>query len=581
MDKGKEKDLRDKRSKSKGKYKKPYRKDSYRKDSKDGVKEEGTPINDYGWYAPSENIGRSVGSIPYNVFAGTYEWYYGSMVNGTVTAPGTESLYLSTTSRMGVCALDYIPVPGYSADASSGVNIAMRAIYSYVRHMNSGSSNYEAVDLMLYLLAMEQIYIMINEAKRIYRCATVFYPTNRNVPQLLVRANDPASAGNGQLYQSVQENLAQFRAGINLIVHKVRALCVPAILDVFKRHAVLASSVISDSSTVRGQFYEFVARGFFYYDPTGTTGGQLVYQQKESTNWGSYSQILNTINSYLNILIEDEDSNIMSGDILKAYGNSNLYTIPELEDNEQQEFVYDEDLLNQIQNARFIPTTMLQNYATVTQINGYLIYQPKLASSLTSTTSTWGLPVIAAKTGYHFNSHKDDPEWKDTLEWSRCMTVPQSGAAIVWSYDASTGYTATITGDITCGTELMLTMTLYNMAYTANGEAIFDSEDNVIVNSSVYGNAAVSTSSASVAAIANYSGLGFMMRLNEFDWHPAMDYYFYSTSSTSTDIATYTYMGTSWDFRYYTVISQDTIHRLHDVAILGEYKTDLVTKGSK
>lgn len=52
----------------------------------------------------------------------------------------------------------------------------------------------------------------------------------------------------------------------------------------------------------------------------------------------------------LDVLLSNEDINIMSGDIMKAYG-SDLFTIPYIQENEIQEIVHDENLLLQFSNS--------------------------------------------------------------------------------------------------------------------------------------------------------------------------------------------------------------------------------------
>lgn len=50
----------------------------------------------------------------------------------------------------------------------------------------------------------------------------------------------------------------------------------------------------------------------------------------------------------------DEDINIMSGDILKAYGESGLYSLPMLGEEEQIEISHDADLLEQFKNSNVL-----------------------------------------------------------------------------------------------------------------------------------------------------------------------------------------------------------------------------------
>lgn len=60
----------------------------------------------------------------------------------------------------GIMNLYFVPTIGSStAGESSAINIAAKNIYSFVRHENSGRINYDAPDLMLYLLALDSAFM--------------------------------------------------------------------------------------------------------------------------------------------------------------------------------------------------------------------------------------------------------------------------------------------------------------------------------------------------------------------------------------------------------------------------------------
>lgn len=496
----------------------------------DRGKDEGKkdPYNDVNWYALTESIGKAAASIPFNVFAGTY-------IDDLTTNGQTQNQSIQTMP--GVLTIRYLSVPGSSTNAQSAVNIAARALYSWVRHQNSGHANYESPDLMLYVLAMAQVYALIFEAKRAYRMAMTYVPTNRNIPDLLMTAA-------GCDAENIRANLAKLRYGINLRIAKISSLCVPKVFQVFLRQALLATVVLTDSSSVRSQFYIYQMAGYFKFDATGSTGGQLVETNRIATS-RTVDNILAEIDDCLDVILADEDMNIMSGDILKAYGRENLYSIPELAEEEVVDFVYDEDMLNQIENS----VCMYQGLGDgidITQKDGYLLYQPSydLGGSNTASTNASKF-ILAASKGYYFNSHKDEPDWKDVLEWSRNM--PGFSGFV----NGSTGETITVN----CGSELIVDFNLVTYKYT--------DASTISVQTVSFGSGFTVSSASELQTLINYS---------KFDWAPIL--YVFWTSTALQGV--YQYVGPNMDAKVFTRISADSVARMNDCAIMGEFRTTLI-----
>lgn len=150
----------------------------------------------------------------------------------------------------------------------------MRALYSFVRHANAGKTNYEAPDLMLYIMAMDNVYLLIHEIKRILRLAYHYNLENRNIPERIFTVLDIDT-------QDLLGNLANYRAQLNTRIAKANSLAVPANFNLFKRRAVLGSVVLTDEPNRPTQLIIPQSDGFYVYVATGTTGGKLVFTQVE------------------------------------------------------------------------------------------------------------------------------------------------------------------------------------------------------------------------------------------------------------------------------------------------------------
>lgn len=74
-----------------------------------------------------------------------------------------------TEAIPGIMTLTFVASIGNSRSGeANGINIASKAIYSYIRNTNSGARNYDPVDLQLYLLAMDSLYIYYATLCKIY-----------------------------------------------------------------------------------------------------------------------------------------------------------------------------------------------------------------------------------------------------------------------------------------------------------------------------------------------------------------------------------------------------------------------------
>lgn len=339
---------------SKGKTKNTTRDDQF------DPKDEGND-NDPRWYATDPALLRDAASIPFS-------WPVGIPID-------LKPVYDSSTKPLsnfmvpGVQVIYTIPSIGYSAERSSALNIASQSLYSYVRHANSGSRNYDSPDLMIYNLAMSSVYSYINFLQRTYALATLYSGSNRYLPKALLQACG-LTIDNAD---SVQNNLAQFRYGINLLINKASSFAVPAILPIFARQSFMYQNIYTAGTSIKDQLYMYAPAGFWQYalDPDGA--GCLKYKpfmNDEQIGTGAYDgqysfdMLLEYGNALMDAIMIQEDCGIISGDILKAYGESNLIklgSIPEFIDIVP---VFDIGVLEQMKNARVISSVenFLINY---------------------------------------------------------------------------------------------------------------------------------------------------------------------------------------------------------------------------
>lgn len=288
--------------------------------------------NDPMWYAVNEQLLKDVGSYSFTWPLGDRLPYSNDEIYGNNAIPGIFAIYTNFT-------------PGVAVNQNSPVNTAARNIYSYVRHANSGHANYDAPDLMLYLLAMDSIYAFHSFLKRVYGVASVFTYENRYLNEALLRAMRVNP-------QSVRSNLADLRAFINLYAVKIGSLCIPNSMPFMARHMWMYQNYYVDSDTPKAQIYLYTPNMFFRYGLDSTGKGMLYndsFSRENDAEW-NVDDLIQYGYQLIDAVLASEDMNIMSGDILKAFGADGVYKSYGIEETYQVLPTYSPEVQSQIEN---------------------------------------------------------------------------------------------------------------------------------------------------------------------------------------------------------------------------------------
>lgn len=492
--------------------------------------------NDWRYYAISEQIARDFGSLPYNVLSGVgFDLTAEKMQFGSLGQHPTTAVVSFSEREMSVLRLNCVLGPGWTTTKTEGINMAAAQVYTAIRRRNSGAKNYEAADAMLYILGMKEVYALYWTCSRMLKTAGLFAIENHNLPETLLFAMAVDS-------DDLVANIANYRGRLNLLASKINALAVPKYFTAFKRDAFILSNIFADSTSMRGQMYLYLPNGYRTYSPkTSEKGGELVYADVDNTagkRW-TFNQYLDRLSSMIDALFLDDDVNTISGDILKEFGSENLFSVPEVGENEVVRPVYDEDALAQIENSTaagtFVPnnTTGSKISWNITQSDQLLVYKPTFSDYVANVA-----PMIQyIPTSLIFNSHKDAPDFRDNLEWSRCMTVP------VYTQDTSGNSQV----ELHSGNE---TITSYSLIQKKNSSLLM----NNLID--------LTPEDHEIAAI---------LKLMQYDWHPIL--YFPWSNGSSIDS-----MAIGGDLKKYTVVNSGTISDMHNAANSALYWSTAVYK---
>lgn len=521
-----------------------------------------TSDNDPMWYAQNPQILKDSASFSFN-------YPLGSKLNFGVEEAAKN---MNSTSLPGIMAIYTSPAFGSSTHSNSPINTAARNIYSFVRHANSGHSNYDAPDLMLYLTAMDNLYAFVSFLKRAYGLMSPAYYTNRYYPKAIIQSMKLD-------YDDLNARLNDFRSYINRLAIRVGSMCIPASMSYMARHMWMYEHVWTDDMSDKAQTYLYTPHGFFRYSRDIDSAGMLEYKALFS---GDESLLkLRDLYAYGESLLEpilsSEDMNIMSGDILKAFGPENLYKINMIDENYLVLPEYSEEVLNQIQNSSLIGhfkgTPTLHQDPT----KGFLIFDPEFDALYTPDSELKpnqypGMNVMVTDRLVSFTHGDIKPE--DTMVATRLTNI--------MSYDATTNSYSYKCN--TMGSEIAHHATIYNYEVDDLGgwslkftPALYTSLVFILDNSSALSGTESDIQAAKQIATDLGVTLATIGKISTFDRHPAFGlsgYIRISTNYNNTPMvfrANSVYNAIMADASYFTILNEQDLLNMAETALLSEF----------
>lgn len=417
--------------------------------------------NDASWYAMSPEMLNAASSFSYNTpLGGKMDFGSGYSTNHYVPKP---------FAFPGVMAIETVNMPGFSDNGASPLNIAAKNIYSFVRHANSGSNKYDAPDLMLYLLAVDSLYSYHAFLTRLYGVMTTYSQVNRYYPKALVEAM-------GVDFDDIIQHGIDLNYYIELLAKQIGSLCYPAEMKYTVRHAWMYSNVYADGISQKSGSYIFVPVGFHQYQNTTLqTGGTVVfspwlYNTSNVRQKHTFADIVQYGSNLVNTIVPDEDCQIMSGDILKAYGADGVLKIGPVPIDYTVMPVFNPEVLTQINNATVLGWEGVKNNLTVQvgdqSIDSFSIYQENNTLYCKPSISTGAAPNSNLVAGQAFRQIINMPIDNVTPADTMVATRLKSFVTPFWSTDQVDHYDITV-----FGSEIVLRATMLVIDYGSGGNS--------------------------------------------------------------------------------------------------------------
>lgn len=495
--------------------------------------------NDPEWY---NNVPNLLGDVASIVFSNSSGIPY-SLNNVSCMEPG-------------IMTYSVVPTIGDSGDPNSAINIAAYNLYSYVRHANSGSVNYDSPDLMLYAIAIAQIYSYINYCMRVYGVINLYSHANRYLPKALVTAM-------GWDYDNIISSLPNFRAGLNVLIHKAASLACPATITYFRRLAFLFSGIYAEGESVKSQLYLYNPIGFMQYnDAFNEQGGGMSILMLPPNM--TTQEMIDYGNRLLDPIISSESMNIMSGDILKAYGDNILKLMP-LDESYVVLPITDLNVLEQMSNSDVLlsdATETSSHYVfQIVQNIGTTNQRPHLYAEARISEKT-NVPLTTAS--HIINTILTNPTAGDVIERTRGMITTQK----LWEFPSAPPSDPTKYANcrILSGSDIIVSCNMWS--YDAVTRQLI--RQNVAQSSNSYYTTAAAKAIWETSAPAVQTSYTFLQEyirihcmLESFKFHPKV---FYFTSDVDGNLTLYNQF--AMDLDNYATIDNNKVLQLNEDALL-------------
>lgn len=523
--------------------------------------------NDVEWYNLDPQLLKDVSSF-------SYFTPHGSMLNYENFTWGDSDKFQQ--SIPGIMAMRWSPTLG--GDPSLMRNAAQN-IYSWVRHANSGHTNYEPQDLMMYLLAADSFYSFAATLRRLYSLLNTYKAESKYYGNAVITAA-------GFNPSDLRSHIADLRAYINMLHNRINSIRMPKIFSLNSRHVWMNERIFKDYPIKRSTDYMFVQQFYYKWAVDTETGTFLQPCYINATNsdpnkgeWkiASYSDIVRFGDALIDAFLSDEDCGIISGDILKAYGESGLVEVPQISEDYHIESEYNAEVLTQINGAVFVGDTdgfaptpgagnvFLRSFTIRQDSTGSIYqglgtnYQSLISSSIYTScglnTATGNSRTTCQRKVGIVNMYKDDVTPGDTMVATRLMALYDAGETVA----AEPSTDKVMYNRLTCyGTEVLNFGELY---YFNTNDQFTD----IIITDMFCGTKDKS------AAVGN-GEIAYALSLYAcLDWKPSI-----FVGELSVPVVTglqnfMTPLNILTDMCNYAVISKEELQRMHTVALISEF----------
>lgn len=481
-------------------------------------------LNDISWYTRNPELMAPVSRVAFPYKVGM------NLDCGEFTDESGGNLSSVDYTIPGICAIAFEYAFGYSSDSMDPMSIAAAEIWSVIRKEYSGSLDADGPDILMYVIALDQIHAMIAYLKRLYGVVNAYTGENYEFPEMLWNALDP-----GFSLADAQLGLDQLEYAINTLVDMVNVFAVPNDMDLFHRHRWMNENIYLDEPSLNAQTFIFCPDHFYMIEENTATGTGL---KPISVRGNSIKQVFTKCRDMIVALKSWEDALTINGYIKRAYAGSNWYTAELMPHGYRVAPVWVPEVLTQIENLNVIPQYTPVKVRQDPAAHNAVIFEPSVTFPA-ATTVKYPEPMM--------NLHTAEVTPADIIIASRLMAyLGESEDNLIYP--------------IVCGTEIVTGLYLFSSSnrfdLSGNGEQVNTHQFLEYASGTGPSDWYAATKSIFLNALAD-------------TWnHYPKRWLHFSTTSTSITQPEPVLVG---DIANLTIIPRNVLRELHKVCIFSEF----------
>lgn len=310
-------------------------------------KEKGKAPNDISWHAKSAQLLHDASCIPWSWATGR-SIRRSSVLHGAIPADANAqaNMYLP-----GIEVIRTVMTPGVGGNGETAINRAANSLYTDIRRELKSANQYEASDVIIYMMAVAEIIAFISWATRLYGTVMSYSFANEYMPDALIKAQgvDP---------QSLKHHPAEFRGRLNTAIAYASKIWIPKGFDYLTRARWEYANYYSEGENIKDQLYMLAPGLFrkFVYDESRDYAGSLepffYITGMHQDHLYTYEEICEALEEMISALIGDTDFNNIAGDLFNRYGAGGVETFSLVPDGAIVQPVFSIEVLEQFQNAK-------------------------------------------------------------------------------------------------------------------------------------------------------------------------------------------------------------------------------------
>lgn len=335
--------------------------------------------NALAWHTPDPELLHRTATIPWS-------FQTGELVdtNRTLVAPLGEwsSSYASVP---GFCVLrDVMSVGGFGqwSYGNQPTYTAANSLLTTMRSRTRVRNTYDAPDVMMLMIAVDNIYGTVAWFKRLAATVNMFTYQNHYLPRDIIKAQgvDP---------DWLMANSYAFVTQLNVIISEINKIYIPSRMHLFELHNSRFSNYYTEGSSIKDQIYFFTPAFLSIIDYNATEdyqsmvkpllclpgewqtdeNGRIIGTKYNHDSLVTGDVLLAALRQMLNAIIEHDSTADITGDMENAFGSGDKWVLSMCDPNSVAAPIFDEEILETIHNTSILygPRALYQNYNTIGQ----------------------------------------------------------------------------------------------------------------------------------------------------------------------------------------------------------------------